>query len=392
MTWWTDYQSRRGIDRKTLYLNNSKNIISTDFKHSTSYELVKINGIDRDVRIVEESSLIKDPNRKRLLCYPDETIDIGDIVEWENNKWLCMSNDDTSNVKGVGILEKCNNVLDIYKNGVLSQIPCIISTTISVNTTLAVDKNQYIQALDNELFITIPINTETNLINVNDKFKIGRFSYVAKSLSDVIKTNLYVMKMGFVADDVILPNYSISILNGDNLQIAQTQSLTLNVGVYADGELLTSPLPHSFISSDETIATVNNNVITFLSVGNVNITVKLDSDNTIQDIISIEVIANPIDNKTVQIFGSTNIIKGYTENFSCTFKNNGSEIVESSTFFIKADDGISATNLAEIVLQDNINNIVVIKGLNLGYVKLFVKNNDNSIVSDAYRIKIENLF
>ena len=355
MTWWTDYQSRRGTDRKTLYLNNSKNIISADFKNSTSYELVKINGIDRDVRIVEESSLIKDPNRKRLLCHPDETIDIGDIVEWNNIKWLCVNNDDTSNIKGVGILEKCNNVLNMYKNGILSQIPCIVSTTISVNTTLATEKTQYIEYLDNEIFVTIPINTETNLININDKFKIGRFSYVVKSLSDIINTKLLKMKMGFVADDVVLPNYSISILNGDNLQIAQTQSLTLDVGIYADGELLITPPPYSIISSDENIAIVNNDVITFLSVGNVNIIVKLDSDNTIQDTISIEVIADVVNNITYKINGETEIINKYSENYIVQKFNNGSIINGIFTFSIVGGTAITSDYVLNIIDGNTIN-------------------------------------
>ena len=86
MTWWNDYQARRGLDRKTLYVNNMKNTISTEFKNSTSYNLVKINNVDRDVRIVEENSIIKNPNKKRLLCYPDETISVGNIILWNRTR------------------------------------------------------------------------------------------------------------------------------------------------------------------------------------------------------------------------------------------------------------------------------------------------------------------
>ena len=72
--------------------------------------------------------------------------------------------------------------------------------------------------------------------------------------------------------------------------------------------------------------------------------------------------------------------------------NNGIEYSEQSEFYLTSDDGISPTSLAQIVSQDSVNNSCIVKGLGIGYVKLFVKNLDGSIVSNGFRIHIENLF
>jgi len=146
-----------------------KNTISTEFKNSTSYNLVKINNVDRDVRIVEESSIVKNPNKKRLLCYPDETISVGDIILWDSENWICTETDTTSQVSDVGIISKSNNTLTIYKNNTSYQIPCIISKSLSLNT----EDNQYIETVDNSLFLTVSSTSITQQINVNDIYKIG---------------------------------------------------------------------------------------------------------------------------------------------------------------------------------------------------------------------------
>ena len=152
MTWWTDYQARRGQDRKTLFTDNMKNLVSTEFENSTSYELVKISGFDRKTRIVEESSIIKNPNRKRLLCFPDETIHIGEIVEFDNSNWICVNGDTTSKISDVGIIERCNNnVLKFYdSSSTLHSIPCIIS-----KGSISLDEQKIISTLDSEIAVQI---------------------------------------------------------------------------------------------------------------------------------------------------------------------------------------------------------------------------------------------
>jgi len=389
LTWWTDYQARRGSDRKSLYVNNMKNTISTEFKNSTSYNLVKINNVDRDVRIVEESAIIKNPNKKRLLCYPDETISVGDIILWDSENWICTETDTTSQVSDVGIISKCNNVINIHKNNTSYQIPCTISKSLSLNT----EDNQYIETVDNSLFLTVSNTSITQQINVNDIYRIGKYNYQISSVpDDISQQGLLIFKMKYSEVEQEEHVYTLTILNNDNLQIAQSQSLIINSQLTDNGEIVDSPVL-IYSSSDESIATISNTgEVTVLSTGTVTFTVQKSDDINVSDSISVEIIEDVVDNFTIEISGSNSIIKGYTSNYNCVFKNNGNIITQQSEFYLTSDDGISPTSLAQIISQDNINNICVVKGLGIGYVKLFVMNSDSSIVSDGFRIHIENLF
>ena len=186
MTWWTDYQARRGQDRKTLYVNNSKNLISTEFKNSTSYSLVKINGVDRKSRIVEESSIIKNPNRKRLLCFPDETINVGETVEFDGSNWICVDNDTTSQVSDVGIIEKGHNTLKWKdKGGTVREHVCIIITATTKSQTI--DEEKYISLPNGIIKIVVRYTAETKMVLTNQRFIFGNQVYEIHGIDDFSK-------------------------------------------------------------------------------------------------------------------------------------------------------------------------------------------------------------
>jgi len=254
LTWWDDYQARRCLDRKTLYVNNMKNIISTEFKNSTSYNLVKINNVDRDVRIVEESSIIKNPNKKRLLCYPDETISVGDVVLWNSDNWICSEIDNTSEVSDVGLISRCNNILKFYdktqnQNNILHEIPCIIVDKITTD----IQENKFLLTIDCDILVMIANNDTNNLISPNDIFKIGRYSYYTIKPDDISKSGLIILPMKFTEemqeeyvddsenDSENDDNDSNYILTSESLpdnEIILTQTKIYEVNKYVDGVIV----------------------------------------------------------------------------------------------------------------------------------------------------------
>jgi hypothetical protein len=191
-----------------------------------------------------------------------------------------------------------------------------------------------------------------------------------------------------------LPNYSINILNGDNVQVNISDSLQIICEVL-DGDTVLSPTPPLvFSSSDETIATIDNNgVVSILGMGIVTFTVSLKSDINIKDNITVEFVDVLQHNYVVTISGNTSIVKGKTATYTATFTDNGQVITETSEFWLTADDGVSTTTLATITSQDPVaNTCVVTAGNTLGYVKLWCKNTAGNIVSEPFRIQIKNLF
>ena len=390
MTWWNDYQARRGLDRKTLYVNNMKNTISTEFKNSTSYNLVKINNVDRDVRIVEENSIIKNPNKKRLLCYPDETISVGNIILWNSENWICTETDNTSEVSDVGLISRCNNVLKFYdktQNNILYNIPCIIVDKITTD----LQENKFLLTIDCDILVIIANNDINNLISPNEIFKIGRYSYYITKPDDVTKPGLIILPMKFTEEMQEEHLYTLEILNGNSVDVQISTELQLNINVYDNGTLI-SPLPSLILTnSDETICNVDENglITTNDIVDSCNITVSLESDNSVFDVININVIENVQNNITYSLTSESlpdnEIILTQTKVYEVNKYNNGNLVEQTFTFSIIGD--LSAYQL--VVLDGNSCSVKALKSGSVIILKAIDDSNGEIVLKD---IRLKNLF
>jgi hypothetical protein len=94
--------------------------------------------------------------------------------------------------------------------------------------------------------------------------------------------------------------------------------------------------------------------------------------------------------KSVSINGLNSIKIGDTSSYNCTFKENNVQIVDSSTWYLTADDGISPTTLATITERDEVGNTCKIQTnskFKMGKIWLWVKNSSEDI-SDHVEIQI----
>ena len=118
----------------------------------------------------------------------------------------------------------------------------------------------------------------------------------------------------------------------------------------------------------------------------------MENDLSVMDEINVEIVEVSIENKTVEISGSTSIIKTYTKEYLAVFKNNGLSIVKESSFWLTGIDNLP-TSLAVITSQNAVNNTCEIKGNNLGSIKIWCKSLDEEIVSqDGMIIQVKSLF
>ena len=387
MTWWTDYQARRGINRKSLYVNNMKNTISTEFKNSTSYNLVKINNVDRDVRIVEESSIIKNPNKKRLLCYPDETISIGDIVLWDSENWICTETDTTSQVSDVGIISKSNNTLTIYKNNTSYQIPCIINSNINLDT----DETIYIETPSTTIVLRIPNTEITRQIKRGEIYKLGLQNYEIKDINDIVEPGILRLEIMYSQEVQEEHVYTIEILNGTIIDIQESTTLQLNINVY-DNQILISPLPSlTFTSNNELIANVNENglVTAYDVIDNCDITVSLDSDSSVFNSININVIEDVQNNITYTLTSTSlpdnEIIITQTKTYTIQKYNNGIPIEQNFSFNVVGD----SLSYQLIIVDGNNCSVKCLKSGSVITLKAIDDNNGEIVVKD---IRLKNLF
>lgn len=331
------YKARTNMSGETYKdreINQLKRFINDKFLKSPSYHLAYISGVEepRGFHIYDENAINKNPNKKRILSRPNETFNVGQYVVWEDNDWLITNIDCDSTVQTKGIMQKCNNQISLYINDVLHKIPCCVdSTRIRLLNT---DSNKYLEVPSTDVFIRIANNELTQNIKRNDIYKIGEQNYRVSDISDILEPGLLILKIAWVAEKQDLAKYKIKILNGD-ISISQSQQLFLNVEIYKDDEILPSPLPYSFISSNENIAIVGeNNELQILDLGVVDITVMLDDDNTVSDTIQIEIIEDEQNNIVLKIIGESSIVKGYSEQYVVEKYNNGIKVDGKFNFYI----------------------------------------------------------
>jgi len=349
-----------------------------------------IDDITTQVIVQSHSNPLNEGKYDKKIHMPIETVvNTGSIVEWEGSKWIIISNIDNLQAYKTASMIKSNNTIQFYDStSTLHTIHCIISKGL-----ISLDEQKIISTLDSEIAIQISNTDITRQIPMNYVFKIGLRNYTVVNIDDITVNGLLILKMVYSEVEQVFPSYSLTILNGDSIQADINTPVQLNIQVKDRETIITSPLL-TFTSSNNLIANVSNTgLVSFLSVGGVSISCKLDNDNLIQDSIGIEIVEEEKHNYTAVIdLGSISIIKTYSSTYTCTFKDNGIAITDTSVFYLTSDDGISETVLASIVSQDGVGNSCVVKGLGLGYVRLFVKNVGETVFSSGFRIQIKSLF
>jgi hypothetical protein len=179
------------------------------FEDNPSYHLVYINGsiTATGVNIVEESSLNKNPNKKRILMKPEDSLSVGNTCVWNNNNWLVTDLDDDNGIYTVGIIEKCNNTLTI-QTGVTETItgydsmgrpiitsiptydsfPCIEISGLNVNRRTNLDEPVNLPFSRTIITITLTdkIQIDMEFVMNNNKYKIIDMSYSRTGLLDLM--------------------------------------------------------------------------------------------------------------------------------------------------------------------------------------------------------------
>ena len=331
-------------------------------------------------------------NNFRKVIFKDNSIStlIGDMYKFNDSYWICTDGGTIESPTSSCIIERCSNTLKFYdKNSILYEIPCIVT-----KGSIGLDEQKIISTLDSEIAIQISNTSITRQIKINDVYKIGLRNYSVNDINDITINGLLLMKMVYSEVSQQIPTFTLEILNGDSIQVNENDPLTINAQVKIDG-IIVSTVPNLiFSSNDITKATINSStgVVTILDVGNVVFSCKLENDLSVMDDINVEIVEVPIDNKTVEISGSTSIIKTYTKEYLALFKNNGLSIVKESSFWLTGIDNLPTT-LSIITSQNSVSNTCIIKGNNLGSVKLWCKSVDEEIISqDGMVVQIKSLF
>lgn len=124
-----NYTGRNGL------VNTFLDKMSETFNLNLSYFQVTktLNGIDYpnqlyDVWIMDEKSYKEPTSKKKIIMKPEQDLNRGDIINWNNQKWLVTSIDEQVFPYNEGVLEYCNDSLRcILPDGRLINEPCVLT-------------------------------------------------------------------------------------------------------------------------------------------------------------------------------------------------------------------------------------------------------------------------
>lgn len=359
---WSIYQNRlnqNGTNQKDRLITNAQRTIINQFSNSPSYQIITINGTSQEVQITDENSLYKNPNKKRLLCKPDENINTGDLVVWDSENWLCTDVDDLKIYKR-GIIEKCNNSLKyLDSTGDIVTIQCIVTDRILMNAK----ENDYYILPDNEIWVVVDSNSDATSIITEQRFILNGNAFKVKSIPDnVTKPGLIVLKM---CSDAINENdyvtgsicdyynnlhvYSVSILNGNSVQMTLNSSLQLELECKDNDTVVTNPtVNYSLVTGSTSFISISTSgLVSGALIGSGSIIVNYASST---DNININIVTAATATYTYALLANiepSNEIK-YNQTKSYVahkYYSTGTDVTGSQfTFAVTLNTGASSSN------------------------------------------------
>ena len=372
-------------------ISNVKENFDIRRNYSAEGSNVIVDGIECRALVQYFSNPLNQAKYDKELHVPvDININTGSLIKYEGLDWLVTGNvDDLQAYKSAGMV-KCNNTLKFYnknQNHILYNIPCIIIDKITTD----LQENKFLLTIDCDILVMIANNEINNLISPNDIFKIGRYSYYITKPDDVTKPGLIILPMKFTEEMQEEHLYTLEILNGNSVDVQISTELQLNINVYDNGTLI-SPLPSLILTnSDETICNVDENglITTNDIVDNCNITVSLESDNSVFDIININVIENVQDNITYSLTSESlpdnEIILTQIKVYEVDKYINGNLMEQSFSFDVVGD--LSVYQL--VVLDGNSCSVKALKSGSVITLKAIDDSNGEIVLKD---IRLKNLF
>ena len=396
---WQTYRNRlnkNGLNQKDRIIANTQRTIIDQFSNSPSYYEVTVNGISQDVQIIEDSASRKDSEKKRIICKPNDDLNIGDAIVWDSNDWLCTDIDDVQ-IYIRGIIERCNNNL-IYldSDGEIITVPCVITNKILMNQK----ENDYYILPDNKIMVMVADNDDSKEITVDSRFLLGSNAFKVESIDNITKPGIITLKMHFDSitqndnKDLGIANYysnlqtyTIKILNGDEVDITLGESLQLVLECTENDVVVIDPYVEYSLSTGSTgyISVDASGVISADALGSGSV-IAYYKDVT--DYIDIDVVAGVVENYIYDIVGSIqpeneikyNQTKTYT---AYKYYNTGTEVTGSFEFTVTLGTGASSSNY---LLTTSTDDSVTLKCLQYPYTISLVAVDQDDITQSVTQV------
>jgi hypothetical protein len=382
------------ITPSEYWKENYQKLVDEKFENSPTIKTVKHNGIDIIVRVVgkfntEALTRKNDDYQKIIFKDYDYVVNVGDLFEFDDLKWICTDVSSTAVTKSCSV-QLCNNTLSFYSttDSSLHQIPCIITNKLTIKE----DSSNYLSTVDNQFYLLTRNDAVTQQIKPNDKFKLGIYNYQIESLPDDISNpGLLLFKLSYSQVAQESHTYTVDIQNKDTT-LYVNDTLTLDVICTDNLQQVTSPTL-TYQSSSIEVATVLNGIVTCVAEGTTVITVTF---NGVSDTLNLTVQTEQIqDNYTISITGDSTVKLNSNITLNASVYNNGVLDSSKSVVWNVYNQDQSSNQYLSIVSQDG-SSIVLKATNNSSYVGRYVvvkasKDGDSSIYKE-HVVQIKALF
>lgn len=386
------------------YFDGYKKRINT-FKEFNSLSRVSLNSIvivNEDTEIAAQIVDDSDTKDQKAITVIDFKLKNGDIIDWQNEKWINIVTDNMADIYSRGVLRRCNGSLKwVDPQGEINKRYFTFKSDPSTN--FGVSEGRILSIGNERRTLLVSCDDDTRLFKRDQRFIFDSRAWKITAIDNISIKNISIVT--FVEDQINIAkdnleleiadyvdhisDYKISIGNGQSLAISIDQTLQLNVTVTNNNTLVTTPTLEYLISDPNILKVDETGFITPLQTGSTVVTVKYKNVSASIEICITEVVSYTY---SCEIIGPEEVKVGRTQAYLVKFYRNGVEYLDESTFTITSDDDVSSTKLATLSIQDiTANTCTLVAASTVGYVKLHVAG-QSGLSTTSKIIKIKPLY
>lgn len=367
-------------------------------------EDIKINGVEQIAIIMDAVEKLTYYDDKIIRCKCQ--IKTGDIVEYNNLKYIIISQIDKEENSFRARIRKCSYRIAFNWSGNIKWFDCIEESKV-----FDVSTGTYISVASGNIYITVQYNADTRNIALNNRFYVTnqpfKITGIDKSQEGLIKFNCALDSISTSYDDVennIADRwryetghiYTLTINNGDTANVLVNNVFQLNVSATDNGSAIANPVI-TYTSSDPNVVSVDNTgKVMGISLGQALITAKLTYHDTISDSITITSVETLTHSYTISISGSNTIKIGQSQSYVAHIYDNGAEVFDKSVVWsVRNQDG--TTSPAYSTITASTGNSATIKANSSStyinrYTVLKATLSDDSTVFKEFSVQLKSLF
>lgn len=234
-----------GASSRERTIRSTKSDILNDIKDNPSYKSVLVNELRNQYISVTST---KSDNKKNFVSLPDEFLNIGDSIQWNNMHWFVTSVDFDDDITRRGTIQQCNRTIKWQNpdNKKIIERWCFCNNPYSSDIT----ENNVLTTLSGKYEVQIPYDNETKIIDVGKRIML-----------DVIGKQPKIYKIDFV--DANTNKFSdsdggfITWTLGSDEYNPNTDNIELMICDYIESDSPTPPtdVKHSYIKGRNEIKT-----------------------------------------------------------------------------------------------------------------------------------------